>query len=139
MKAKEFLKQYEYASKRVRMLENEYRTELLNIDAIGSTLAGDGLPHGNGVSRKTEDKAVKLSDTMREWEQAIKDAKKIREKVFRVVVDVPGIEGEVLYNRYILLQTWEQVADDLHYSYTGIHKCHKRALGIVDQMLNESV
>lgn len=54
MTAKEFLKQYEYADRRARHFRELYEEQQEKIDAIGSTLAGDGLPHGTGVSRKTD-------------------------------------------------------------------------------------
>jgi len=137
MTAKEFLKQYEYAVQRARKLREQYQTELLQIDAIGSTLSGDGQPHGNGISRKTEDKAIKLAEAAKKWKEAEADALEIRDDVFSMIVDIPGIEGEVLYERYIHLRTWESIADVLHYSYNGIYYVHKRALEIVEKRLSK--
>lgn len=137
MTAKEFLKQYEYAKQRARKFREQYRTELYQIDAIGSTLSGDGLPHGNGISRKTEDKAIKLAEAAKAWKEAEADALEIRDEVFAMIVDIPGVEGDVLYERYIKLHTWETIAELLHYSYNGIYYAHKRALDIVEERLNK--
>ena len=52
-----------------------------------------------------------------------------------MIVDIPGIEGKVLYERYINLLTWEQIAEKLFYSNTGIFYAHKRALDIVEKRL----
>ena len=135
MTAKEFLRQYEYAVQKAKRLEEQYNTEILEIDAIGSTLSNEGQPHGNGVSRKTEDKAIKLADTARAWKEARYEALEVRDKVFAMIVDIPGIEGKVLYERYINLLTWEQIAEKLYYSNTGIFYAHKRALDIVEKRL----
>ncbi len=136
MTAKQFLKQYEYAMDRVAKCEREYQEAVENIDAIGSTLAGDGMPHGNGISRKTEDKAIKLTEIRDKWARAKAEALAERQKVVDLIIDIPGIEGNVLYERYIELKTWEQIANALFYSYTGIFYVHKRALEIVEKRLN---
>ena len=46
-KAKEFLKGYEHADRRVRILEEEYNKELEMIDAVRSLSDNDGMPHGS--------------------------------------------------------------------------------------------
>ena len=138
MKAKEFLKQYEYAMDYVARCENEYNEAVENIDAIGSTLSGDGQPHGTGISRKTENRAIDLVTAKEKWAQAKADAFQIRQEVVNLIIDIPGIEGKVLYERYINLLTWEQIAEKLFYSYTGIFYAHNRALGIVDKRLSQN-
>jgi len=136
MTAKDFLKQYEYAQQRADMCRKEYEIEMLKIDAIGSTLAGDGQPHGTGVSRKTEDKAIRLADKAMKWKEAELDAIEVRQTVYDMIWDIEGIEGAALYEKYISLLTWEQVAETLHYSESGIHDVRRRALRIVDDRLN---
>lgn len=137
MTAKEFLRQYEYAEQRARMLREQYETETLRIDAVGSTLGGEpGMPHGTGISRKTEDKAIRLADKALAYKQAELDAIEMKQAVFDLIWDIPSIEGKVLYDRYILLMTWEKIAELEHYSYTGIHYAHRRALEIVEGRLN---
>lgn len=138
MKAKEFLKQYKEAMDLVVKYENEYNEAVENIDAIGSTLSGDGQPHGTGISRKTENKAIDLVTAKEKWAQAKTDAFRIRQEVVNLIIDIPGIEGKVLYERYINLLTWEQIAEKLFYSYTGIFYAHNRALDIVDKRLSQN-
>lgn len=138
MKAKEFLKQYKEAMDLVVKYENEYNEAVENIDAIGSTLAGDGQPHGTGISRKTENKAIDLVAAKEKWAQAKTDAFQTRQEVVNLIIDIPGIEGKVLYERYINLLTWEQIAEKLFYSYTGIFYAHNRALDIVDKRLSQN-
>ena len=59
MTAKEYLRQYEYAVKRIQRLEEEYAAERLLIDAVRSVSDNDGMPHGSGISKPTEDKAIR--------------------------------------------------------------------------------
>lgn len=135
MTAKEYLRQYEELNRKAQRLKSEYETELLKIDAIGSTLSGDGQPHGSGVSRKTEDKAIRLADKALKWKEAELDAIAKRQEIFEVIHSVEGIEGEVLYDKYINMMTWEEIAETLHYSVRGVQYAHGRALLIVASMI----
>lgn len=137
MTAKQFLKQYEYAVDLVARYEAEYKLAEEEIDAIRSTLAGDGQPHGSGVSKKTENKAIKLSEARERWKRARDDAFEIRQRVLNVIIDIPDIEGKILYERYINLLTWEQIAEKLYYSYSGLFYAHGRALNIVEKRLSK--
>ena len=136
MTAKEYLRQYEYADRRARRLKAEYERELLLIDAIRSASDNDGMPHGNGTSRPTEDKALKLADKALKWKEAELEAIAKRQEVFELIYDIDGIEGEVLIERYINLRKWEEICILVHYSWHGVHTVHRRALGIVDRALN---
>lgn len=139
MTAKEFLRQYEHANRIVQRCKTEYETEMLKIDAIGSTLSNDGMPHGSGISRKTEDKAIRLAEKATKWKAAELDAIAKRQQVFEVIYDIPGIEGDVLTERYINLRKWEEICILLHYGWNGIHKAHRRALIIVQERLEHRV
>ena len=135
MTAKEYLKQYEYAVDRVRRYEEEYQNELTLIDAIRSASDNDGMPHGSGIGKPTEDKAVRLADRALRLTEAKLEAIRIRQEVFDLIDSIDGIEGDVLYQRYIKLHKWEEVCVLLHYSWQGIHLIHRRALAIVESRL----
>ena len=136
MTAKEYLRQYEYADIRARRCKAEYETELEKIDAIGSTLSHDaGMPHGTGVSRKTEDKAIRLADKAMKWKEAELDAIMIRQEVFELIHDIDGTEGEILYERYINLRKWEDICVIIHMSWKHTHRLHARALQIVSEKM----
>ena len=136
MTAKEYLKQYEYAQKKADRLREEYETELMKVDAVRSLSDNDGMPHGSNISKPTEDKAIRLADKALRWKQAELDAIEIRQEVFDTIWDIPDVEGDVLYERYIHLRKWEEICVLLHYSWKGIHLVHRRALSIVDRLIN---
>ena len=135
MTAKEYLKQYEYAVDRVRRYEEEYQNELALIDAIRSASDNDGMPHGSGISKPTENKAVRLADKSLRLVEARLRAVEVRQEIFDLVDSIDGIEGDVLYQRYINLHKWEEICVLLHYSWQGIHLVHRRALVIVESRL----
>lgn len=138
MTAEEYLKQYRELNRKAQRYKAEYQTELEKIDAIGSTLAGEpGMPHGTGISRKTEDKAIRLADKATKWITAELEAIEKRQEIFELIHDIDGIEGDILYERYINLLTWEQIAERLYYSDSGLYYAHQRALAIVEGRLNE--
>ena len=135
MTAKEYLKQYEYADRRAKRLKAEYEREQQLIDAIRSASDNDGMPHGSGISKPTEDKALRLADKRLKWIDAELDAIEKRQEVFELIYDIDGIEGDVLVERYVNLRKWEEICILVHYSWQGVHKVHKRALGIVESRL----
>ena len=136
MTAKEFLRQYEEADKKARLLKAEYDAECLLIDAIRSSSDNDGMPHGSGISKPTEERAIRLADKAKKWRDAELDALEVRQMVFDTICIVPDIEGKVLYERYIHLRKWEEICYRLNYSWKGIHLVHRRALNIVDSLIN---
>ena len=136
IKATEYLEQYEYALYAANRARANYELETERIDAIGSTLASDGQPHGTGVSRKTEDKAVRLADRAKEWLDAEEQAQIKLEEITDFLNRIPGIEGVALYQRYVQLLGWKEIADNLIYSESGIFKVRERALAIAERMLN---
>lgn len=139
MTAKEYLRQYEELNRRALNYKIEYELETERIDAIGSTLANDGMPHGNGISRKTEDKAIRLADNALKWADAELEAIAKRQEIFEVIDMVPGIDGEILLQRYIYLHKWEEVCVLVHYSWNGVHRAHRRALRTVQSILDKRV
>lgn len=135
MTAKEFLRQYEYADRKVRRLETEYHDELIMVDAIRSASDNDGMPHGSGISKPTEEKALRIADKHLRLIEAKTEAIEKRQTVFELVNGIDGIEGDLLYERYIKLRKWEEICILLHYSWQGVHLVHRRALAIVESRL----
>ena len=135
MTAKEYLRQYEYADRKVRRLETEYHDELIMVDAIRSASDNDGMPHGTGISKPTEEKALRIADKHLRLIEAKTEAIAKRQEVFDLIDGIDGIEGDLLFERYIKLRKWEEICILLHYSWQGVHLVHRRALAIVESRL----
>lgn len=133
MTAKEYLRQYEYAVKRIRRLEAELEEEQLLIDAVRSLSDNDGMPHGSGISKPTEEKAIRIADKKLRLVDARLDAIAIKQELFDFVASIDGDEGEVLFRRYISLELWKDIAVDMKYTERAVYKIHQRALRIVEQ------
>lgn len=130
MTAKEFLRQYEYADRKAKRLKAEYEREHELIGSISINI--DGMPHGFGISRKVENEALELAEKAARWKEAELDAIRVRQEVFEAIYNIPGIEGEVLVERYVNLRKWEEICVLVHYSWNGVHQAHRRALRIVE-------
>lgn len=135
MTAKQFLEQYKEANRRIKLIKKELAEERLMIDSIRSSSGSDGMPHGSGINKPVEDRAVRLTDISMRKVDAILDAVEIRQRVFDVVIQVEGTTGDVLYERYIMLRTWQQVADRLHISWNTTHKHHRIGLEKVSEII----
>ena len=139
MTAKEYLRQYEELNRRARRLKAEYETELEKIDAIGSTLASDETPHGTGVSKRTEIKAIRLADKALAWKEIELEAIAKRQEIFDMIHNISGLEGEILFERYVNLRKWEQICVQLNISWNAVHYNHRKALAIVQNRLDNLV
>lgn len=133
MTAKQFLKQYEEACIKARQHREYYEKQLAQIGSVSMKM--DGMPHGSNISKPTEEDALKLADAALRWKEAELDAIRLKDKVYSLIWNIPGIEGQVLYERYINLHKWEEICILLHYSWQGIHLVHRRALAIVENRL----
>ena len=135
MTAKEYLLQYKRAVREAQRLRDEYEKELYLIDNIRISLGGDGMPRSGEISKKVERQAIKLGEKADALKEAEADAIETRNEVFRTVMKVPDEKGSVLYERYILLKSWEDVADAVGYTVRHVHNLHKDGLEYVETLI----
>jgi len=128
MTVKEFLKQYGEAERQAERLKKEYQEEVERIGSIKSPADNDGMPHGTNISKTVELQAIRLAEKAEEYKEAQIYAMKKRQEVFDVIWNVPGIEGQILYERYINLKNWDDVAESVHYSLQHVHRLHGAVL-----------
>lgn len=136
MRAKDYLKQYEEAVRRVNILQREYDEEMDLIDNIRSSLGGDGMPRSGEISKKVENQAVKLAEKAEELYDAQLEALRLQNRIFKTVMMIPGEAGSVLYERYIQLHKWDEIADSVGYSVRQTHNLHRQGLEAIDEILN---
>ena len=140
MTAREYLEQYEKAIDRIKLCREQYITESLRIDAIRSASDNDGMPHGNGKSDPTADKAVRLSDRMQRLIMAEEDALELQQDIFDTVMLVGGLESRVLVERYLNLKKWDEVCKAVNYSWFVVrnawHDGEDKLQAILDKSYN---
>lgn len=134
-----FLEQYEIADRRVKRLQEEYDKEMLLIDAVRSVSDNDGMPHGSGISKPTENKAIRLATKAQRLVDAKLEAIRIRQIVFDVINRVDGPGGDFLYKKYIQLKTWNTIAEEMNYSIGGLDYIRDKALIEVELILDSMI
>ena len=135
MTIKGYLERYRDADRKAKRLRREYEKEKILIDAIKSPLGGNGLPHGTGISKTVEQRAIRLADKLLEYEEAEIEAIEIRQEIFDMVMSVGGIECDVLYEYYVdyfddsrnKAKTWEDVAEIVHVDPRTVYRIKLRA------------
>lgn len=135
MTAREYLLQYRDADRLARRLEREYLKEREMIDAVRSTADIDGLPHGNGIRKPVEDRAVRLADKAAAWKIAQLDALQIRQQIFETINNVKGDASDVLFERYINGKKWREVERAVHWSRYKVYLLHEDGLSQVEKQI----
>ena len=109
MTTKEYLNKY-------RVLCGEIERDKERIEQIEASLQKsinlDGLPHGTKIGDPTKDTALKLVDIQDRLKREVMDAELMKQTIADEIeqIKTPRFK-ELLYSRYILLLTWEDVTD----------------------------
>ncbi len=125
-KKKEYLNGYKYAKRREkRILE---QIQQLRLDAMFPCLQGDGMPRGSSQS-DLSDYMEKYDELMEELKgerlTALKEMRKIRHQIGKLKDED---EKEVLERRYILMESWDAIAEQIGVSRITAIRIHGRAL-----------
>lgn len=134
MDAREYLEQYKHKEILLSRIREEYREELDSISSIKSALDNRGIPSGQ-VSKTVERKAVRLAEKAERLKRAEVEALKTRQEIFDVIAKVEGVKGQILYERYINLKKWDDVAEAVCYEERHARRLHDDALRVVANVL----
>ncbi len=125
-KKKEYLNGYKYAKRREkRILE---QIQQLRLDAMLPCLQGDGMPRGSSQSD--------LSDYMEKYESLMEELKKERltaleemQEIRRQIGKLKDEDGkEVLERRYILMESWDTIAEKMGIDKSTAIRKHGKVL-----------
>jgi len=109
MNTKEYLMQYRILSGTVKRLSE--RIEQIEA-SLTKSIQLDGLPHGTGTSDPTQSTAIKLADIRTKLNSAMMEAELTRQTIASEIEEISNpLYKELLYSRYILSLTWEEVTD----------------------------
>lgn len=155
MKAKEYLRKIQIVDsiisakmKEVDKLSTKVES-LLTIAAGVQAIRYDKDKVQSSTSNKIEDNMIRVSEateelnrSIRELENSINQYKRIRRRITTQIELMGAGEGnilysEVLYRRYVLYMSFEQIAVDMGYSYQHILRIHGLALKKFQEMYLE--
>ena len=123
---KQYLRRYQAAKRRAKMIQEEI--EELRSSKTSPVGLGDGMPRGSGTS-DLSGYAARLDELMRELEAEREMQMVTYREIWNQVKKIPNAtEQEVLTRRYLIGQSWEKIAVEMHYSYRQIIRIHGAAL-----------
>lgn len=122
----------------MRQCHEQYVIESLQIDAIRSASDNDGMPHGNGKSDPTADKAVRLSQRAQRLITAQDEALELQQDMFDTIMLVGGLEADVLIERYLRLKNWKDVCRAVNYSWFVVREAWHRGEDKLQAILDKS-
>ena len=121
--AKTYLMQYRAIIQKIKE-RKEHIAELRKVT--------DGLPYDECGIEAVEKMAVVRAELSKE----IMELCETNDSILKIIDSVPNSEQQnVLYSRYVLGKTLEQIAVDMSYHYVSICRIHGRALAYVANLL----
>lgn len=132
MNAKTYLMKY----KKSRLRAERYRERINEIENILKGVNLDGMPKGYNLSDPTKTAALNLMILKDEYQMAIIEAEALAGEIISKIEKVKNPQfGELLYCRYILLLSWNDVSERLRRQRSKDYdvkyvmgEMHKRAL-----------
>ena len=124
---KEYLNQYRNANRKYRLLLEQERGLRLEMQGAKPVEYSD-MPIGSGqIDLSTA--MAKLDELLSKIEKKKLEMLNIRMDIENRIADVQdGLQGRVLYLRYICLMNWEDICVEIDYSWRQTHRLHSEAL-----------
>lgn len=123
---KEYLNGYKYAKRRERRILEQIQQ--LHLDAMFPCLQGDGMPRGSSQS-DLSDYMEKYEDLMEELKEekltVLEEMQEIRRQIGKLKDED---EKEVLERRYILIESWDTIAEKMGIDKSTATRKHGKAL-----------
>lgn len=90
-----------------------------------------GLSSGSGGAsgNSTEDALIRLADTERETQERLRELAAIREEITQAIAAVEDYDMQaILVRHYLAYETFELIAEKMHYDERTIRRKHKAAI-----------
>lgn len=124
---KEYLNQYRNANRKYRLLLEQERGLRLEMQGAKPIEYSD-MPKGSGQTDLSTAMA-KLDALLSKIEKKKAEMLAIRIDIESCIADMQdGLQGRVLYLRYICLMNWEDICVEIDYSWRQTHRLHSEAL-----------
>ena len=93
-----------------------------------------GLSSGSGgAGNSTEDALIRLADTERETQERLRSLAAIREEITQAIAAVEDYDMQaILVRHYLAYETFEVIAERMHYSLISVRRKHKAALDKIE-------
>lgn len=134
MTIKEYLSQAYRIDQRINSKLEQVRNLRELAEKATSTLS-DIPCSGNGNKQKMEGVIVKIIGLEHEIDEEIDRLVDLKQEIVSLIKKVKNPEYQTLLElRYLCFRTWEQIAVEMSYELRYLHKLHRRALEICDEI-----
>ena len=129
MTIKEYLSQAYRIDQRINSKLEQVRSLRELAEKATSTL-GDVPCSGNSNKQKMEGVIVKIIDLENEIDEEIDRLVDLKQEIVSMIKQVKNPEYQTLLElRYLCFRTWEQIAVEMSYDLSWVHRLHNKALG----------
>ena len=106
-----------------------WRAKLERDRSLAERISRTGDGTGSGQENSTEDALIRLAQTEAETRERLRELINIREEISTAIrkVDDPDMQA-ILVRHYLAYETFEQIADKMHYDERTIRRKHKKAI-----------
>ena len=136
--AREFLKRYRTADRKIQMLTDEI--EKIENMASGGAISIDGQPHGKGASDKVASAATAAADLREKLAAWILEQEEIKREIINVLSELDDPNHlQVLRLRYMTddtSETWTNIAYIMDRSERQVQRIHGHALQEVQRIID---
>lgn len=134
MNTEEWLLNFRVIDKEIRGLEREYTRALERATSTSSAPMSERVMHS--PMNSSEEKMIDVAEYARQVNDALREKRKLRSDIFRVINAVPnGTQRIILRLYYIECMTWEEVAEEMEMSVEYIRgKLKKRGLRAAEKI-----
>lgn len=136
---KEYLMSYRIACRRIENLKEQLES-LQEVEQSAKSQQVSDMPRGGGSGQqdlsvlmtRLEELRIKINDAMME-------SNKIKLEIEEVLWGLKGTEeAKALRLRYIYFMKWEEIAENMNYNRSHIHRIHKNAIKNLKMRHNET-
>lgn len=122
----------ELQSYRMLVLECEQISELLRETEsyLYTPRTGQlsGMPQSSGFGKETEEKAIRGMELRERYQNQISELFQRQLAIEKALECLPPTEKILMRLRYIRGLRWEDICQEMHYSWKQIHRIHAAAL-----------
>lgn len=114
-----------YAEKAARAWLAKLERDRSLAERLSRGCGAGGTPSGNG----TEDALLRLAQTEEETMERLRELVRMREEITVVIKSLPNTDEQaILIRHYLAYETFDLIAEKMHYDESTIRRKHKRAL-----------
>lgn len=133
MTAKEYLGQLKTLARNIDILYENIERDRARLESVTISLKPDKVQ--TSVSGdKFGDAIARLADKDLQRRDMVVIYEGMRDRIIDQIMEVPSLQGTLLYEHYVKFKPWHVIAAELHYSESHVYNQHLLALQTFDKL-----